>query len=95
MASTSWSAATPFDAPFHALFIRAPWVEKVGASVEVLATIASGPAAGRIVAVRQGSLMATSFHPEITADDRVHRYFVDLVRAVGSDAGDDRGEARS
>jgi 5'-phosphate synthase pdxT subunit len=72
----------PFDAPFHALFIRAPWVEKVGAAVEVLATIASGPSAGRIVAVRQGPLMATSFHPEITADDRVHRYFVDLVRSV-------------
>jgi 5'-phosphate synthase pdxT subunit len=72
----------PFDRPFHALFIRAPWVEKVGDGVEVLATVASGPAAGRIVAVRQGRLMATSFHPEITADDRVHRYFVDLVRSV-------------
>jgi 5'-phosphate synthase pdxT subunit len=71
----------PFDAPFHALFIRAPWVEKVGEGVEVLATIASGPAVGRIVAVRQGAVMATSFHPEITADDRVHRYFVDLVRS--------------
>lgn len=70
----------PFDSPFHALFIRAPWVEKVGAQVEVLATVASGPAAGRIVAVRQGDIMATSFHPEITHDDRVHRYFVDLVR---------------
>jgi pyridoxal 5'-phosphate synthase pdxT subunit len=72
----------PFPTPFHALFIRAPWVEKVGAAVEVLATIANGPYAGRIVAVRQGPLMATSFHPEITADDRVHRYFVDLVRSV-------------
>jgi 5'-phosphate synthase pdxT subunit len=71
---------TPFDRPFHALFIRAPWVEKVGADVEVLATIASGPALGRIVAVRQGSVIATSFHPEITHDDRVHRFFVDLVR---------------
>ncbi len=70
----------PFDRPFHALFIRAPWVEKVGADVDVLATVASGPAAGRIVAVRQGDVMATSFHPEITQDDRVHRYFVDLVR---------------
>jgi 5'-phosphate synthase pdxT subunit len=70
----------PFDRPFHALFIRAPWVEKVGEGVDVLATIASGPAVGRIVAVRQGLVMATSFHPEITADDRVHRYFVDLVR---------------
>ena len=70
----------PFDAPFHALFIRAPWVEKTGSGVDVLATVASGPAVGRIVAVRQGNVMATSFHPEITQDDRVHRYFVDLVR---------------
>ncbi|MDX6367101.1 MAG: pyridoxal 5-phosphate synthase pdxT subunit [Nocardioidaceae bacterium] len=72
---------TPFDRPFHALFIRAPWVEKVGANVEILATVAAGPAVGRIVAVRQGPVMATSFHPEITQDDRVHRYFVDLVRS--------------
>jgi pyridoxal 5'-phosphate synthase pdxT subunit len=77
----------PFDRPFHALFIRAPWVEKVGAGVEVLATIAGGPSAGRIVAVRQGPLMATSFHPEITADDRVHRYFVDLVRSGDRESG--------
>jgi 5'-phosphate synthase pdxT subunit len=49
----------------------------------VLARVASGPAADRIVAVRQGHLLATSFHPEITGDDRVHRYFVDLVRASG------------
>jgi 5'-phosphate synthase pdxT subunit len=72
----------PFDCPFHALFIRAPWVEKVGDDVDVLATVASGEAAGRIVAVRQGVVMATSFHPEITQDDRVHRYFVDLVRSA-------------
>jgi 5'-phosphate synthase pdxT subunit len=71
-----------FDRPLHAVFIRAPWVEKVGAAVEVLATIAAGPAAGRIVAVRQGSVMATSFHPEIVDDGRVHRYFVDLVTAT-------------
>ena len=45
----------PFDRPFHALFIRAPWVEKAGDGVDVLATVASGPAAGRIVAVRQGT----------------------------------------
>jgi pyridoxal 5'-phosphate synthase pdxT subunit len=70
----------PFDEPFHALFIRAPWVEKVGNDVDVLATVANGPSAGRIVAVRQGVVMATSFHPEIAHDDRVHRYFVDLVR---------------
>jgi pyridoxal 5'-phosphate synthase pdxT subunit len=71
---------TAFEDPFHALFIRAPWVDKVGSGVEVLATVATGPAAGRIVAVRQGPLMATSFHPEITHDSRVHEYFVDLVR---------------
>jgi pyridoxal 5'-phosphate synthase pdxT subunit len=68
--------------PFHALFIRAPWVEKVGADVGVLARVATGPEAGRIVAVRHGPLLATSFHPEITGDDRIHRYFVDLVRAA-------------
>ncbi|MBP2391978.1 pyridoxal 5'-phosphate synthase glutaminase subunit PdxT [Aeromicrobium fastidiosum] len=66
--------------PVHAVFIRAPWVEQVGESVEVLATIPAGEAAGRIVAVRQGSLMATSFHPEVGDDDRIHRYFVDLVK---------------
>ena len=70
-----------FDSPLHAVFIRAPWVEKFGDRVEVLARVSSGPAADRIVAVRQGSLLATSFHPEITGDDRVHRYFVDLVRS--------------
>lgn len=68
-----------FERPLHAVFIRAPWVEKVGTGVEVLATVASGPAVGRIVAVRQGAVMATSFHPEITDDNRVHRYFVDVV----------------
>jgi pyridoxal 5'-phosphate synthase pdxT subunit len=70
--------------PVHAVFIRAPWVESVGDGVEVLARVpegtAAGPAAGRIVAVRQGPLMATSFHPEVGGDGRVHRMFVDLVR---------------
>jgi 5'-phosphate synthase pdxT subunit len=66
--------------PVRAVFIRAPWVEHVGPGVEVLARVEAGPAAGRIVAVRQGSLIATSFHPEITGDHRVHRLFVDLVR---------------
>jgi pyridoxal 5'-phosphate synthase pdxT subunit len=51
--------------------------------VEVLARVATGPAADRIVAVRQGSLLATSFHPELTGDTRVHRLFLELVRAVG------------
>ncbi len=66
--------------PLHAVFIRAPWVERVGAGVEVLGTVTEGPAAGRVVAVRQGNLLATSFHPELTRDLRLHRYFVDLVR---------------
>ncbi len=70
-------------APVRAVFIRAPWVEEVGPWVEVLATVAEGPAAGRIVAVRQGNLLATSFHPEITGDTRVHRLFVEMVRSAG------------
>ena len=72
-------AVVGLDAPVHAIFIRAPWGEAVGDSVEVLAHVEQGPAAGRIVAVRQGPLMATSFHPEVGGDSRVHRLFVDLV----------------
>jgi len=68
--------------PVHGVFIRAPWVESVGEGVEVLATVSSGPAAGRVVAVRQGSLLATSFHPELTGDLRVHALFADMVRAA-------------
>jgi len=68
---------------FHAVLIRAPWVEKIGAGVSVLARVDDGPAAGRIIAVRQGSLLATSFHPEVSGDARVHRLFVDeMVRPV-------------
>jgi pyridoxal 5'-phosphate synthase pdxT subunit len=63
--------------PFRAVFIRAPWVEQTGEQVEVLGT---DPATGRIVAVRQGPLLATSFHPELTGDVRVHRLFADMVR---------------
>lgn len=69
------------DGPVRAVFIRAPWVERAGENVEVLARVPAGPAAGAIVAVRQGNVMATSFHPEVTGDLRVHRLFVDtLVR---------------
>lgn len=68
--------------PVHAVFIRAPWVEEVGPGVEVLARVEGGSAAGRIVAVRQGSLMATSFHPEVGGDSRVHALFVDVVRSA-------------
>jgi 5'-phosphate synthase pdxT subunit len=70
--------------PFHAMFIRAPWVEKVGAEVSVVATVATGSAMGRIVAVRQGTLLATSFHPEITGDHRFHSLFVELVSQAGT-----------
>jgi 5'-phosphate synthase pdxT subunit len=68
--------------PVLAVFIRAPWVEKVIGDVEVLGQVGDGPDA-RIVAVRQGNLLATSFHPELTGDLRLHRYFVDLVRTAG------------
>ncbi|HKS45877.1 MAG TPA: pyridoxal 5'-phosphate synthase glutaminase subunit PdxT [Amycolatopsis sp.] len=69
-----------------AVFIRAPWVEKAGDGVEILARIPDTPDAGeaadRIVAVRQGPVLATAFHPELTGDERVHRLFVGMVRAA-------------
>jgi 5'-phosphate synthase pdxT subunit len=71
------------EPPFPAVFIRAPWVESVGESVEVLARVARGGAGdddGTIVAVRQGTLMATAFHPELTGDPRIHELFVEMVR---------------
>lgn len=61
--------------PVEGVFIRAPWVESVGAEAEVLATYD-----GHTVAVRQGNVLATSFHPELTGDHRVHALFVDMVR---------------
>jgi pyridoxal 5'-phosphate synthase pdxT subunit len=71
---------TGLEETVRAVFIRAPWVEEAGEAVEVLARVEEGPAAGRIVAVRQGSVLATSFHPEVSGDHRVHRLFVDIVR---------------
>ncbi len=76
------------DGPVRAVFIRAPWVEEVGPAVEVLATVPrrtltgadAGAAAGRVVAVRQGSVLATAFHPELTGDLRVHALFCKQVR---------------
>ena len=65
---------------FKAVFIRAPWVDEMGESVEVLATVETGPAQGRVVAVQQGNLLATSFHPEVTGDHRIHEYFMQMVR---------------
>lgn len=75
-------AVTGLPDPVHAVFIRAPWVEEVGAGVEVLARVEGGAADGRVVAVREGPLMATSFHPEVGGDARVHGLFVDLVRSA-------------
>lgn len=66
--------------PVTAVFIRAPWVERVGPDVEVLATVGLDSGADRIVAVRQGNAVATSFHPEVTDDLRFHALLVDMVR---------------
>ena len=65
---------------FPAIFIRAPWVEGAGAGVEVLARIDRRSGPDTIVAVRQGPLVATSFHPELTGDTRIHEMFIDMVR---------------
>jgi 5'-phosphate synthase pdxT subunit len=81
--------------PLHAVFIRAPWVEKAGEGVVVLGRVVGGAADGRIVAVRQGNLVATSFHPELTGDRRVHALFVDIVRRhLAEQAGDAAGNER-
>ena len=66
----------PLERPFHAVFIRAPLIESVGKAIEVLSTLEDG----RIVAARQGHLLATSFHPELTDDDRFHRYFMEMAK---------------
>jgi 5'-phosphate synthase pdxT subunit len=66
--------------PFRAVFIRAPRVDSVGADVEILARVRGDGPDGTIVAVRQGRLMATAFHPELTGDHRIHEMFVDCVR---------------
>jgi len=66
------------QSPFRAIFIRAPWVERAGPQVEVLGT---DPASGRIVAVRQGLLLATAFHPELGGDPRVHALFADIANS--------------
>ena len=62
------------EEPFHAVFIRAPWIDKVGAEVEVLAAIDDHP-----VMVHQGNLLATSFHPELTGDGRIHQMLIDMI----------------
>ena len=79
---TDLSFAGISGASFRAVFIRAPWVESVGTQVEVLASFNGHP-----VAIRQGHLLATSFHPELTGDNRIHRFFVDQLCKESSKAG--------
>ena len=74
--------------PVHAVFIRAPWIESAGPEVEVLATCR-----GHAVAARQGRVLVTAFHPELTADTRLHELFIELVRRQGV-AGDPEGAAQ-
>jgi 5'-phosphate synthase pdxT subunit len=64
------------EAPFHAIFIRAPLIESVGPGVEVLASLPDG----RIIAAQEGHWLATSFHPELTGDTRFHRYFMEMIQ---------------
>lgn len=70
-------------APMRAVFIRAPWVEEIGPGVEVLASVET-QGRSHPVAVRQGRLLATSFHPELTSDNRIHRYFLEEVCQMGA-----------
>ncbi len=71
------------ELPFHAIFIRAPVVRKVGADVEILATLSTtNGGGGSPVALRQGNLLATTFHPELTEDSRLHRYFLGMVESA-------------
>jgi len=72
-----------FAEPVHAVFIRAPWVESVGNDVEVLASVGVADLGDRIVAVQQGPVMATSFHPEVSDDLRLHRYFLNVINRYG------------
>lgn len=73
--------------PLHAVFIRAPQVLEVGPGVQVLARVGVPGAGDTIVAVRQGALLATAFHPEVSGDDRVHRWLVRLARAARAGSG--------
>ncbi len=67
----------PNEHPFHAVFIRAPLIQSIGEDVEVIASLPDGT----IVAARQGHWLATAFHPELTNDDRFHRYFLEMVKS--------------
>jgi 5'-phosphate synthase pdxT subunit len=77
------------DRPFPAIFIRAPWIERTGPNVQLLAE-----REGHGVMVRENNVLGTSFHPELSADERVHRYFLDMVRdARAKHVGKDRDAA--
>ena len=78
-----------FDSAFHAVFIRAPRIEEVGPDVDVLARHEGVP-----VLVRQGTVMAASFHPELTNDDRIHRFFADMVRDASRSGVTSRDQVR-
>ena len=69
-------AASGENPPFHAIFIRAPLIDSVGKGVEVISSLPDG----RIVAARQGHWLATAFHPELTGDDRMHQYFLEMIK---------------
>ena len=73
-----------FDKEFRAVFIRAPWVERIGKEVEVLATVETSDHKQHPVMVRQDNLLATAFHPELTTDYRVHEYFVQMAKSAVS-----------
>lgn len=70
------AAISDENPPFHAVFIRAPLIESVGENVEVIGRLPQG----QIIAAREGKLLATSFHPELTQDDRFHRYFLEMIQ---------------
>ncbi len=79
------------DGPLHAVFIRAPVIRNLGPNVEVLAQLEDG----RVVACREGALLATSFHPELTVDSRFHRLFLELVRSTRGQTARGTSEARA
>ncbi|MCK4741208.1 MAG: pyridoxal 5'-phosphate synthase glutaminase subunit PdxT [Anaerolineales bacterium] len=68
------------ETPFPAIFIRAPLIARVGPEVDILARLLNNDDSGIIVAAKQGHFLATSFHPELTGDDRFHRYFLSLMK---------------
>lgn len=73
-----------FEKEFRAVFIRAPWVERIGDDVEVLATVKTSENKEHPVMVRQDNLLATAFHPELTTDSRIHEYFVQMAKSAVS-----------